>query len=88
MSALTPAEMQFLKGYDKADRLTWAWDGDASYVEHDAMKRGCSSESKCLNGAHRHRPCPIACKIRLPCTGSTAAVWSQNANTSVKRLLV
>lgn len=40
MSALTPAEMQFLKGYERADRLTWAWDGDASYVEHDAIEAG------------------------------------------------
>lgn len=40
MSALTPAEMQFLKGYEKANRLTWAWDGDASYVEHDAIEAG------------------------------------------------
>ena len=40
MSALTPAEMQFLKGYERADRLTWAWDGDASYVEHDTIEAG------------------------------------------------
>lgn len=40
MSALTPAEMQFLKGYERANRLTWAWDGDASYVEHEAIEAG------------------------------------------------
>lgn len=40
MSALTPAETQFLKRYERADRLTWAWDGDASYVEHDAIEAG------------------------------------------------
>lgn len=40
MSALTPAEMQFLKGYERADRLTWAWDGDATYVEHESIEAG------------------------------------------------
>ncbi len=40
MSALTPAEQQFLKIYEKADCLTWAWDGDASYVQPDAIEAG------------------------------------------------
>ena len=60
MSALTPAEMQFLKGYEKANRLTWAWDGDASYVEHDAIEAGLFIREQMLErgasaSALRHR---------------------------------
>lgn len=40
MSALTPAEQQFLRAYEKADRLTWAWDGDVAYVENAATEAG------------------------------------------------
>lgn len=40
MSALTPAEQQFLSLYEKADCLTWAWDGDASYVQPEAIEAG------------------------------------------------
>jgi hypothetical protein len=40
MSALTPAELQFLKGFERANQLTWAWDGDASYVQNEGIEAG------------------------------------------------
>ena len=40
MSALTPAEQRFLSIYEKANCLTWAWDGDASYVQPEAVEAG------------------------------------------------
>lgn len=40
MSALTPAELKFLKRYEDSQQLTWVWDGDASYVAADAVEAG------------------------------------------------
>ena len=71
MSALTPAEMQFLKGYERANKLTWAWDGDVSYVEQDTIEAGLfireqmrerGAATSALPNRLSHDP-PALCKV-------------------------